>query len=267
MRHNIIYISDAERSDGQTEKARSENAGVETDWRPQPSPRLCFRHFVPRESILRSERPSPGPLRDAAATQCGESLDRRCGYHVWRFAPNRLSGPGCIPASRPERLASQAPWTQRRAQAVRRSHRLCGGLTNCRARLDDCRLCPGRSGEVRYHGSPPQSGAGVGEQKKTAQSGVSAPIPEGTIEAYEGLRRQVVQSDGRGEHLEGRGILMRCGLATWAQSRLVAVPARPPESHFPSGLEAPVLDSFGAELVRLVAGLILSTRQEGFPHA
>ena len=30
---------------------------------------------------------------------------------------------------------------------------------------------------------------------------------------------------------------------------------------------APVLDSFGAELVRLVAGLILSTRQESSLHA
>ena len=69
---------------------------------------------------------------------------------------------------------------------------------------------------VRDHGSPPQSGAGVGGQKKTAQSDVRSPIPEGTVEAYEGLRRQVVQPDGRGEHLEGRGVLMRCGLATWA---------------------------------------------------
>ena len=92
-------------------------------------------------------------------------------------------------------------------------------------------------------------------------------MPEGTVEAYEGLRRQVVQPDGRGEHLEGRGVLVRCGLATWAQIRPASVPARPPESHFPPGTEAPVLDSFGAELVRLVAGLILSTRQEGFPHA
>src|SRR5216684_844196 len=261
MRHNIIYIPNAERSDGQTEKARSENAGAETDWCPQPSPRLCFRYFVPRESILRSQGSSPSPLRDAAPTQCGESLDRRCGYQVWRFASHRLSGPSCIPASRPERLASQAPWTQRRAQAVRRSHRLCGVLAKCRARLDDCRMCPGRSGKIRYHGSPPQFGAGVGEQKKTAQSGVRVPIPEGTVEAYEGLRRQIVQPDGRGGHLEGRGILMRCGLATWAQSRPVVVPARPPESHFPSGPQAPVLDSFLAELVRLVAGLILSTRQ------
>src|SRR5438094_137260 len=227
MRHNAIYLANAERSDGQTEKARSENAGAETDWRPQPSPRFCFRHFVPRESILRSQGSSPGPLRDAAPTQRGESLDRRCGYQVWRFTPNRLSGPGCIPPSRPERLASQAPWAQRRAQA----------------------------------------GGGVGEQTKTAHAGVSAPIPEGTVEAYEGLRRQVVQPDGRGGHLEGRGILMRCGLATWAQSRPAAVPARPAESHFPSRPEAPVLDSFGAELVRLVACLILSTRQEGFPHA
>ena len=140
-------------------------------------------------------------------------------------------------------------------------------LASCRAWLDDRRLCPSRSGKVRYHGSPPQSGAGIGEQKKTAQSGVTAPIPAGTVEAYEGLRRQVIQPDGRGGHLEGRGVLVRCGLASWAQSRLAAVPARLPESHLPSGIDASVLDSFGVELVRLVASLILSARQEGFLHA
>jgi hypothetical protein len=92
-------------------------------------------------------------------------------------------------------------------------------------------------------------------------------MPEGTVEAYEGLRRQVVQPDGRGEHLEGRGVLMHGGLAAWAQIWPAAVSARPRQSHFSSGAESPVLDSLGAELVRLVAGLILSTRQEGFLHA
>jgi len=77
----------------------------------------------------------------------------------------------------------------------------------------------------------------------------------------------VVEPDRRGEHPEGRGLLMRCGLAAWAQIRPTAVPQRPPESNFPSGAQTPVLESFGAELVRLVAGLILSTRQEGFLHA
>jgi hypothetical protein len=86
------------------------------------------------------------------------------------------------------------------------------------------------------------------------------------VEAYEGLRQQVVQPDGRIECLEGRGILLRCGVAAWAQLRPSTLPARPSESHFQSASESPVLDSLGAELVRLVAGLILSTRQEGL-HA
>ena len=61
---------------------------------------------------------------------------------------------------------------------------------------------------------------------------------------------------------------MCCGLAVWAQIKPAAVlPARPPESQFPEGIERPALDSFGAELVRLVAGLILSTRREEFLHA
>ena len=61
----------------------------------------------------------------------------------------------------------------------------------------------------------------------------------------------------------GRGVLMRCGLASWSQIRPAAAPKPPPESLFPSGPEAPVLDSFEAEVVRLIASLILSPRKEG----
>ena len=77
----------------------------------------------------------------------------------------------------------------------------------------------------------------------------------------------MVEPERRGEHPEGRVVLMRCGLAAWAQIRATAVSERPPESDFPSGAQTPVLDSFGVELVHLLAGLILSTRQEGFLHA
>jgi hypothetical protein len=68
-------------------------------------------------------------------------------------------------------------------------------------------------------------------------------------------------------YLEGCCTFMRCGLATWAQMKPNAILAGVTEAHFPSCVETPVLDSLGAELVRLVAGLILSTRQEGFLHA
>jgi hypothetical protein len=67
--------------------------------------------------------------------------------------------------------------------------------------------------------------------------------------------------------LEGRGILLRNGLATWARLRPTTLLARPPESHSESALQSPILDSLGAELVRLVAGLILSIRLEDFLHA
>ena len=87
------------------------------------------------------------------------------------------------------------------------------------------------------------------------------------MDAYEGLRRQAVEPDGRGEHFEGRGVLMRQGLATWAQLRPTAISVRPSESHSPSKPVTLALDSFGSELVRLLAGLILSTRQESFLHA
>jgi len=91
---------------------------------------------------------------------------------------------------------------------------------------------------------------------------VSLSIPEGAGEAYERLRQRAVQLDSGGGDLEGRRVFIRCGFAAWAQIRPGIVPS--PESHVPSGGEVPSLDSFGTELVRLVAGLIL-TRQEVFP--
>src|SRR5213078_1876823 len=112
----------------------------------------------------------------------------------------------------------------------------------------------------------PQSRTGVVGQKKTTESSVSLPLPERTLEVYEGLRQRVVQLDS-GEHLEGFRVFVRCGLAAWAQIGPAVVPARPPQSHFPCAVEAPGLDAFGTELVRLVAGLILSTRQEALLHA
>jgi hypothetical protein len=260
MRHNNTYTSG-----GKTEKARSENARVETDWHAQPSPRFRLRHLVQRKSVLRSQGSSSGPLRNAASAHHGRSLDRRCRYEVRCFTPHRLSGSGGIPASWPERFAAKTPWSQSKTQAVFRGHRACAGVASGRAGLDDHRLCPSHSGKVRDHGSPPEPGTGVGEQKKTAQSGVR--LPEETVEAYEALRRQVIHRDGRGHHLESCGVFRRCGLAVWAQARPLPVAARTPEPHFESASESPVLDSLGTELVRLVAGLILSIQQEVFLHA
>src|SRR6266487_2312800 len=257
MRRNTTYI--IERSDGQTEKARSENAAVETNRHPQPSTRFSVRYAVQRKPILRSQGSSPGPLRDAAPTQHGGSFHCRCGFPVWRFTPHGVSGPDCLPGGGPKRFAPQATWAQGRAQAFCRGHRLCADAASWRTELNDCRLCSGRSGKIWYCGPPPESRAGVVGQKKTAESRVSLPIPEGAVEAYEALRQCVVQLDSIG-HLEGLRVFVRCGLAAWAQIRPAVVPSRPPESPFPSGVEAPDLDSFGAELVGLVAGLILSIR-------
>jgi len=86
------------------------------------------------------------------------------------------------------------------------------------------------------------------------------------VETYEGLRRQAVQLNGPAEYLESRAILIRRGLAAWAQLRPSIALAHPPESHSQS-TSPPAILSPGAELVRLVASLILSTRREDLLHA
>jgi hypothetical protein len=87
------------------------------------------------------------------------------------------------------------------------------------------------------------------------------PVPAGAMEAYEVLRQWMVRPDCRGELAEGRGVLIRCGLARWAQVQPALTAERPvSESHCqPAGSQSPGLRG---ELVRLVAGLILSIRTE-----
>ena len=90
-------------------------------------------------------------------------------------------------------------------------------------------------------------------------------MPAGATEAYEALRQRVVRPDGRIEHAEGRGVFIRCGLARWAQAQVASTTERlPPDSHPGSASSQPeVPPGLEVELVKLVAGLILSIRQEG----
>lgn len=90
-------------------------------------------------------------------------------------------------------------------------------------------------------------------------------MPAGAIKAYEALRQRAVQPDGRIEYAEGRGVFIRCGLARWAQVQVSSTTAwSPPDSHPRSASSQPeVPPAWEVELVKLVAGLILSIRQEG----
>ena len=91
-----------------------------------------------------------------------------------------------------------------------------------------------------------------------------SPLPVDATEAYEALRLRVIQSDGSNEHAEGRGVLMRCGLARWAQVQSTATTLTLPSSHHPrdNSCQLEISAAVEPELVKLVAGLILSRREE-----
>jgi hypothetical protein len=88
-------------------------------------------------------------------------------------------------------------------------------------------------------------------------------VPAGATEAYEALRQRVVQADGPAEQAEGRGILIRCGLARWAQVQAVSTTVPPPAPR-PSAHHGPpeIPAALQPEFVRIFAGLILNIRQE-----
>lgn len=90
-------------------------------------------------------------------------------------------------------------------------------------------------------------------------------MPAGATEAYETLRRRVVQPDGGIEHAAASGTLIRCGLARWAQMQLCPTTAwSPPDAHPRSAYSpAEARPAWEVELIQVVASLILSIRQEG----
>jgi hypothetical protein len=264
VRHNNTYSRSPGPSNGQTEENRSENRRAETDRYSKSSSRYRLRHTVQRESVLRPQGSPSGPIRDAAPAQHRGGLDRRRSGQLWCFASNGLPNSVGIRKSRSQWPTSQTPRTEGRTQALRRGHRLCANFAGSRRQLDHRRLYPGDSGTVCNQSASTQSGESVHEQKKTTRAGLESAIPEGTVEAYEGLRRQVIQPDGRVDDPESR-VVLRSGLAAWARLRPATTPLRPPVVQ--PKPQSDIHNSPGAELVRLVAGLILSIRLEDYLHA
>jgi len=93
---------------------------------------------------------------------------------------------------------------------------------------------------------------------------VRLPVPAGATEAYEALRQRVVQVEGRVEQAEGRGVLIRCGLAHWAQVQAAFTTVPPLPAPQPSANHGPpeIPATLQPEFVRIFAGLILNIRQE-----
>ena len=86
-------------------------------------------------------------------------------------------------------------------------------------------------------------------------------MPTGATEAYEALRQRVMRPDGGIQYAEGRGVFIRCGLARWAQVQVCATTDGSLPSVHSHSVNLP-RSGLEVEFVKLIAGLILSIRQE-----
>lgn len=79
---------------------------------------------------------------------------------------------------------------------------------------------------------------------------------------YEALRRQLLSSEVPSAHAEGVGILVRRGLAAWAERRCET--ASPLAAPFPSSVSTASSehDAARSSLVKLIANLILNPWKE-----
>jgi hypothetical protein len=90
---------------------------------------------------------------------------------------------------------------------------------------------------------------------------VTQSIPARAVGDYEALRDQLFGIERAGAPTTGFGVLVRCGLAAWAQGRhdLATLPPRARVASAPTHDEP---ESVRSSLAKLIANLILSPRQE-----
>src|SRR6266516_4023226 len=193
MRHNYYYIETERYPDGQTRTTRPEGAGTQAHRHAQSTPRSRGRSPVQRKPLLRSQRPSPGSLRDAAAAQSPRDVDSRCRRRFWSLAAHFLSGPSSLQSGWVGRLVAQSAWSKGWAQGDGRSSRLHSNLEGDRTWSDHCPVRSSRPGPLRNYSPPAQSRASSGaEQKKTAQTDLKFRLPAEALAAYETLRAHLI---------------------------------------------------------------------------
>jgi hypothetical protein len=260
MRRNCYYIAGEHNSDGQTRTARPKDAGTETHQHSQSTPGSRYRSSVQREPVLRSQRSSPGPLRDAAAAQHRGDVDSRCGRCLWSLPTNVLSGAECFQPGWPGWIIARSTWSQGWPQSDDRCSRLRSKPEGSRAGSDHCPVHSSGSGTLRNYDPPTQSRAGAAaRQKKTPRPDLNAFFAAEAAETYEALRPHLVDPTGQHGATAGRAVLLRHGMIAWAttlnQAPTSPVTARPP-------MLAATSSDIATELVRFIASLILNSGKD-----
>lgn len=224
-----------------------------------PSSSSCSRRSpVPRQRLLRSQRPAPGQIRDAAQRAGRGTPGRRSGRCVRLLATGFLCRTNRVCSRGLARPAAAQAGAETAAQIDRRSPRDTGGRDTGGRHDATCRrtrLAPGRS--LRDRGAPahhcsPLGTVSAAAGKKTALT----PAPVDTLDVtrfatqYELLRSQVMGAasgtDAGRAAMQPRGtglaLLLREGLPAWMRAVrqvLNASVALPPSTNVLTSIGSP----------------------------
>jgi hypothetical protein len=251
---------------------------------------VCRRPPVSRQRVLRSQRPAPGQVRDAAQRAGRGTPRRRGGQCVWLLASGLLRRSNRVCSRRLARLVAPQAGTETPAQIDGRSPRdTGGGSTGGRhdAKCGRTRLAPGRSlcnRSAPAHHCSTLGTVSAGAGKKTALTVAPVDTLDVTRYAaqYELLRYQVMGAasgtDAGRAATQPRGaglaLLLREGLPAWMRAVrqvLNASVALPPSIGSPPvAVGAPDITAPSAsvlptaqrpDVTAILANLVLSTRR------
>ena len=161
-----LYLRSARTVHGESKKVGPEDRGTSAGWRAQPPSRRRPRCRVHRQSILRSERPGPGALRDGAAPSSRRRRHQRCRDGLRGVPANLLQSPGCLGDGRACRSATEPAGAQRRPQNLRRGDCLRRRTQGREPRADDATMSRCDRGALRRQGASTQPRTRAGAQKK-----------------------------------------------------------------------------------------------------
>ena len=211
------------------------------------------RSPLPNPCLLRSMRPGPSEIRNAAPGQPGTCIRHNGSRAIWLFAGNLLSGGAAFCCRRAARIAATPQRTTPGVQILRNRSANVAATPARRTDLIGGGFAAAFTARLGALGSSAQCRTGADPRSKKSlpmRAPILAPLraPSILLQDYENLRCQALQASNTSVE---RILLEKQGMAAWMQFVPVHTPVFPEQSL-----------ALSPDLVQVLTNLVIGSRQE-----
>lgn len=263
----ILTVSGALTRGADAEK-QSQTRNLAATGDSQPAARRGHRRTLRRGQLLRSQRSRAGQVRDAPPGAGRGQVGHPCRGRFRFLAAILLPGAVGILAGWTRRPGSAQARPQAGAQAHRRSSDLYRRGASAGPLCSTWRTGAIDSPTIWHDGASTKHRARVtAPSKKTplSESNDEPVVRQDLVAHYEQLRRDATGVSARGGEGLGLALFLRRGMTAWIQAWSQCTSGVTPQALTQPATTAPGLIDVRAQVVTLLAGIILGLQQEATP--